>query len=233
MVAGTQPGHYRRAERDAIARATRQSRVRTPSPVLSAERGAGAVAELGLHFAGSEVAGREVALTFLFTDIEGSTRLLQRLAEEYEGVLEEHHRLVRAVLDEHGGREFGTQGDAFFVAFAAADRAVVAAAAIQRSLDGHPWPQDVRLRVRIGVHSGRVRRSREGGYVGLDLHRVARICSAGRGGQVLVSESAAASAAPLLPVELRLEALGAHWLKDLERPEHLFQLVGPGLPCQV
>jgi predicted ATPase/class 3 adenylate cyclase len=169
-------------------------------------------------------------VTFLFTDIEGSTRLLRRLGRRYAEVLGEHHRLLRAVFAEHGGREVHTEGDAFFVAFARASDAVAAAVEAQRALGSQRWPEGADVRVRMGVHSGEAE-VRMDDYVGLDVHRAARICSAGHGGQVLISSSTRELVAGELPADVALRDLGEHWLKDLDRPEHLFQLVVGDLPA--
>ena len=150
-------------------------------------------------------------VTFLFTDIEGSTRLLAELGSRYADALAEHHRLIRAAVGRHGGVEFGTQGDALFVAFSDANDALDAAEDAQRALEAHE------TLVRMGVHTGQPLLTDEG-YVGLDVHRVARICAAGHGGQVLVSEATRRA------VARELHALGAHRLKDLGRPEALYQL---------
>ena len=128
-------------------------------------------------------------MTFLFTDIEGSTRLLKELRDEYPEALEEHQRRLRSAFDEAGGREIDTQGDAFFVVFHRARDAVVAALVGQRSLAEHVWPQGSQLRVRMGIHTGEASVSGER-YLGVAVHRAARICAAGHGGQVLVSETA-------------------------------------------
>jgi predicted ATPase/class 3 adenylate cyclase len=163
-------------------------------------------------------------VTFLFSDVEGSTRLLTRLRDRWAGVLGEHQRLVRAAFDEHGGREVHTEGDAFFVAFARASDAIAAAVSAQRALASRRWPEGVDVRVRIGVHTGEAA-VRDDDYVGLDVHRAARICAAGHGGQVLISSSTRELVADELPGDVALRDLGEHRLKDLERPEHLFQLV--------
>jgi len=151
-------------------------------------------------------------VTFLFTDIEGSTRLLQELGDGYAEALAEHRRLLRQAFERHGGVEVDTQGDAFFVAFARATDAVAAAEEAQRALVGEP------LRVRMGVHTGEPFVTDEG-YVGLDVHRAARICSAGHGGQVLVSDTTAS-----LFDGAGLRDLGEHRLKDLSAPQRLYQL---------
>src|SRR5215204_2798011 len=151
-------------------------------------------------------------VTFLFTDIEGSTRLLHELGDGYAAALGEHRRLLRGAFERHGGVEVDTQGDAFFVAFARASDAVAAAAEGQAALEGGP------IRVRMGLHTGEPAVS-DGGYVGIDVHRAARIAAAGHGGQVLVSQATR----DLVDAEVR--DLGEHRLKDLSAPERLFQLV--------
>src|SRR5947209_19468868 len=125
-------------------------------------------------------------VTLLFTDIEGSTRLLQQLGNRYDGILTECRQLLRAAFHRWNGYEVDTQGDAFFVAFARATDAVCAAVEMQRALAAHPWPAGATVHVRVGLHTGEPQRSAEG-YVGLDVHRAARIMSAGHGGQVLLS----------------------------------------------
>jgi len=167
-------------------------------------------------------------VTLLFTDIEGSTRLLQQLGDRYTDVLAQHDRLLRAAVDAHGGRVVDTQGDAFFVAFGRAADAVTAAAAAQRALAAHRWPDDAEPRVRMGLHTGEPTSS-GGGYVGLDVHRGARICAAGHGGQVLLSDAVRALAGRALPEGVGLRDLGEHRLKDLQQPERIFQLVIPDL----
>ena len=146
-------------------------------------------------------------VTLLFTDIEGSTRLLHELGERYAGALAEHRRLVREAVSEHGGVEVDTQGDAFFVAFERASDAVAAARDVQTALASGP------VRVRIGLHTGEPVATEEG-YVGTDVHRAARIMGAGHGGQVLVSEATRR----LLDSTVQLRDLGEHRLKDLSAP---------------
>jgi predicted ATPase/class 3 adenylate cyclase len=170
-------------------------------------------------------------VTFLISDVEGSTRLLTRLRGRYAEVLGEHRRLLRAAFDEHNGRELHTEGDGFFVAFARASDAVAAAVSAQRALASQRWPEGVDVRVRMGVHTGEAEVRLEG-YVGLDVHRAARICSAGHGGQVLISSSTRELIADELPGDIALTDLGEHRLKDLDRPEHLFQLVVSDLPAE-
>jgi predicted ATPase/class 3 adenylate cyclase len=170
-------------------------------------------------------------VTFLFSDVEGSTRLLTRLRGRYGEVLGEHQRLLRAAFADHDGREVHTEGDAFFVAFVRASDAIAAAVSAQRSLASQRWPEGVDVRVRIGVHTGEAE-VRQDDYVGLDVHRAARICAAGHGGQVLISSSTRELVSGELPGDVALRDLGEHRLKDLERPEHLFQLVVGDLPAQ-
>jgi class 3 adenylate cyclase/streptogramin lyase len=169
-------------------------------------------------------------VTFLFTDIEGSTRLLQELRDDYAEVLLEHQRLLRSAFEEAGGQEIDTQGDAFFFVFARARAAVVAAEAAQRSLARQDWPQGAVVRVRMGIHSGE---PMIGGdrYVGLGVHRASRICAAAHGGQVLLSNAARELIEDDLPPDLSLRDLGDQKLKDIDRPERLYQLVMPGLPA--
>jgi predicted ATPase/class 3 adenylate cyclase len=165
--------------------------------------------------------------TFLFTDIEGSTRLVRALGDRYPELLERQRQLISTAVEGAGGRVFGSEGDALFAVFAAAGAAISAAADAQRGLAGERWPDDGLVRVRMGIHSGEALLA-GGDYVGLPLHQVARITSAGHGGQVLVSE-AARQLAGQLPGELDLRDLGERRLKDLAAPERLYQLVGDGL----
>jgi len=167
-------------------------------------------------------------VTLLFTDIEGSTRLLQRVGEYYADLLQACRSLLRAGFQEWNGHEVDTQGDGFFVAFARASDAVAAAIASQRALSSHPWPDGVTVRVRMGLHTGEPQRSAEG-YVGLDVHHAARIMSAGHGGQVLLSQTTRELVEHALPEGVHLQDLGAHRLKDLHHSSQLFQLVIGGL----
>ncbi len=165
-------------------------------------------------------------VTFLFSDIEGSTRLLQALGERYAEALADHRRLLRASFARHGGVEVDTQGDSFFVAFPDPTAAIAAAEEGQRSLAEHSWPEGD-LRVRMGLHTGDPLVA-DGHYVGIDVHRGARIAAAAHGGQVIVSERTNELVSDGGDVTLR--DLGAHPLKDLPEPERLFQLVVKGLP---
>jgi predicted ATPase/class 3 adenylate cyclase len=166
-------------------------------------------------------------LTLLFTDIEGSTKLLQRSGELYAELLADHRNLLRAAFDSHDGYEVDTEGDAFFVVFRSAGNAAAAAAAAQRALAEHSWPDGNEVRVRMGLHTGEPRLV-DRAYVGLDVHRAARVMGAGHGGQVLLSKSAKNQ----LGADVPLLDLGEHRLKDMLQPEHLFQLVIEGLPSE-
>jgi predicted ATPase/class 3 adenylate cyclase len=168
-------------------------------------------------------------LTFLFTDVEGSTRLAAALGPGFGPVLERHHAILRSAFDAAGGIEVSTEGDAFFVVFQSAVTAVGAAAAAQRALAAEPWPAGVgAVRVRMGLHTGDAALGGDN-YVGLDVHRAARIAAAAHGGQVLISAATAALVRRSLPGDLRLRDLGEFGLKDLDVPERLAQLVGPDL----
>jgi predicted ATPase/class 3 adenylate cyclase len=170
------------------------------------------------------------AVTFVFTDIEGSTRLVKALRERYPQILADHRRLIRAAVAAHDGHEVDTQGDAFFVVFAGAKQAVLCALAIQLALAAHAWPADGRVRVRIGVHTGHAVPS-GGMYTGLAVHRAARICAAACGGQVLVSQATQSIIADEEENDpgFGLVDLGVRRLKDLDRPVRLFHLAAPGL----
>jgi len=170
-------------------------------------------------------------VTFLFSDIEGSTRLLQELGDRYADVLMEQRRLLRNAFTEWHGREIDTAGDAFFVVFDRARDAVAAAVAAQRGLAGHTWPMREALRVRMGLHTGEPTFS-GGSYIGLDVHRAARICAAGHGGQILLSQTTYELVQLGLPEGASFRDLGRHQLKDLQHPEHLFQVIVPGLPSE-
>ena len=170
-------------------------------------------------------------VTFLFTDIEGSTQLVRRLRERYGDVFAEHERLLRTAFAGGGGQEIETQGDSFFVAFGRPKDAVLSAAAAQRALAGHSWPEGGEVRVRMGIHTGDASLDADR-YLGLAVHRSARICAAGHGGQILLSQTTHA----LLEDEeeelpgLAQRDLGPQRLKDFDRPIRLYQLVGPELP---
>jgi class 3 adenylate cyclase len=162
-------------------------------------------------------------VTFAFTDIEGSTRLLQELGDTaYAGVAADHRRIVRAAFGEHGGTEMDTQGDAFFYSFPRARDAATAAVDAQRALRSHVWPEGTELRVRMGLHTGEPHVGDEG-YLGIDVVRAARIAAAGHGGQILVSETTRALLGNQLPEGVAVHDLGQQNLKDIQH-EHIFEL---------
>jgi len=167
-------------------------------------------------------------VTFLFTDIEASTRLVAALGDRYEELLAAHANLLRAAMSAHAGTEVSTEGDSFFAVFSSAVAAVAAAVDAQRALGGYPWPADGAIRVRMGLHSGEGRLGGDN-YIGLDVHRAARIAAAGHGGQVLLSEGTRALVAQELPVGAAMLDLGEHRLRDLPAPEHIWQLEIEGL----
>ena len=189
----------------------------------------GPTSDPGAATAGSAVQLPTGTVTFVMTDIEGSTRLLQALGDQYPQLLADHYRLLREAFGS-AGVEVRSEGDALFYVFVDAPSAVRAALDGQRRLAEHQWPANASVRVRMGVHSGEGRLL-DGDYVGLDVHRTARITDAGHGGQVVLSDAAHVLAAAGLPPEAALRDLGEHRLKDLERPERVFQLVVPDLPA--
>jgi len=168
-------------------------------------------------------------VTFLYSDVEESTRLLAALGERYAGVLAEKRRLLRAAVRAHGGFEVDSRADEFFAVFALAGDPLGAALEIQRRLRDHAWPEGATLRVRIGLHRGQPQMTDEG-YVGLDVHRAARIGSAGHGGQILLSEAAREHLQQRLPPDASLRRLGAFSLKGLPGLEPISQIVVPDLP---
>ena len=167
-------------------------------------------------------------VTFLFTDIEGSTLLVARLGDVYVGVLTDHDAIVNGAVTAHGGTTFGNEGDSWFAVFVTAGDAVAAAVDVQRGLAGHEFAADAEVRVRIGLHTGQAVLGGRN-YVGLDLHRAARIGAAGHGGQTLLSEPTAALVDRALPQGVELRDLGKHRLKDLAEPEALFEITVAGL----
>lgn len=194
-----------------------------PAPTTS---GAGA----GRSAAGARPAPPTGTVTFLFTDIEGSTRLARDLGAGWPPLLARHRELLRAAFAAHDGVEIGTEGDGFFVAFARAPGAVAAAVEAQRLLAVEAWPDGAEVRVRMGLHAGEGTLDADGSYVGHAVHRAARIAAAGNGGQVLLSATVRALAEDALPAGVAVRDLGEHRLKDL-RPEPLAQLVIEGLPA--
>jgi predicted ATPase/class 3 adenylate cyclase len=168
-------------------------------------------------------------VTFLFTDIEGSTRLLQELGDGYQAVQDRHAELVRTAIGAHEGHEIRTEGDSFFVAFRTPAQGVRAAVNAQRDLAGADWPYRRPLRVRMGLHTGEGVLG-GGDYIGIDVNRAARIAAAGHGGQVLLSEATRSLVEDALPDGVGVRDLGSHTLKDFDEPRHLFDLVIEGLP---
>jgi predicted ATPase/class 3 adenylate cyclase len=167
-------------------------------------------------------------VSFLFSDVEGSTQLIHRLGERYSEALADQRKILQEAIEGEGGLVVETEGDATFAVFSLPPKAVAAAFAAQRNLATHDWPEGESVRVRIGLHTG------EGkilgrGYVGLDVHRAARISAAAHGGQVLMSASTKGLVERALPEGARFLDLGEHRLKDLDDPEHLFQLFIPDL----
>jgi predicted ATPase/class 3 adenylate cyclase len=167
-------------------------------------------------------------VTMLFSDIEGSTVLLGRLGDRYSDALAAHRDIMRAAISASGGHEMGTEGDSFFVVFGSAADGVACCLAAQRALVGHLWPGGLAVRVRMGVHSGEPARHQDG-YVGMDVHRAARIAAAAHGGQVVLSDATRLLVASRLPAGVSVRDLGFHQLKDLQAPERIYQLAGPGL----
>jgi class 3 adenylate cyclase len=165
-------------------------------------------------------------VTFLFTDIEGSTELLRTLGDGYAELLRQERGILRETLTRAEGREIDTQGDAFFFSFPRARDAVAGAVTAQRALGKHEWPEGVWVKVRMGLHTGEPTLGDEG-YVGLDVVRAARICSAGHGGQILMSETTRALLGDVLPDQTTLRDLGLQSLKDLGE-ERIFQLTLDG-----
>ncbi len=163
-------------------------------------------------------------VTFLFTDVEGSTALAHRLAHDFQDILVDHRGLVRSAVAESNGVEIDVRGDEFFVAFEDAAAAARAAIAAQLAISAHDWPQDVELRIRMGMHTGEAIYA-DKDYLGVDVHKAARICFAGHGGQILLSEATH----ELVPEELERRELGSYRLRGLPNPERIFQLVAPGL----
>jgi predicted ATPase/class 3 adenylate cyclase len=183
--------------------------------------------EFRLHARPEELPTGEV--TFLFTDIEGSTRLAEHLGAAFPDLLEAHHRLLADAVVSHRGVVINTAGDAFFAVFPAAADALAAAVAAQQALAAEPWAGGVEVRVRMGMHSGAAVLAATD-YVGLAVHRAARVAGLAYGGQVLVSEATRRLAGAGIPPGVTFNDLGLHRLKDLTEPERIHQLVHPGLP---
>ena len=167
-------------------------------------------------------------VTFVFSDIEGSTSLLKRLGDRYSELISEHRRLVRETFTAHAGVEIDTQGDAFFFAFARARDAVAGAVALQRAHAEHEWPDGVTVRVRMGLHTGEPAVGDEG-YLGLDVVRAARLGASGKGGHVLLSETTRALLGSALPDGVSVHPLGERRLKDIDEPERIYELAIDGV----
>jgi WD40 repeat protein/class 3 adenylate cyclase len=185
----------------------------------------------GTHTPRSVALQQSGTITFLFTDIEGSTHLLDHLGDHYALVLAEHHEILRAAIRKWNGHEVDTQGDAFFVTFSRALDAVYCVAEAQRALAAYAWPQGKGVRVRMGLHTGEPLIAATG-YVGMDVHRAARIGDAGHGGQVLLSQSTRELVIHDLPSGVTIRELGEHRLKDLKYPTPIYQLIIEGLPVE-
>jgi len=170
-------------------------------------------------------------VTFLLTDIEGSTRLLQRLGDRYAALLADVRAIIRSSVHRAGGREVDARADEFLAVFARAPAALEAALAIHRTLHGRAWPGGVDVKVRIGMHSGRPTLT-EAGYVGLAVHTVARICSAAHGGQILLSAAARDGVGRPRPTGIRFQDLGSHRLRGLREPQGLYQVGAKDLPAR-
>jgi class 3 adenylate cyclase len=168
-------------------------------------------------------------VTFVFTDIEGSTRLLQELGHDYAEVSRAHRKIVRDTFGRYGGTEIDTQGDSFFFSFPRARDAVAGAVDAQRELRDHAWPQGCAVRVRMGLHTGEPSLGDEG-YLGIDVVRAARISAAGHGGQILLSETTRALLGNQLPTGVQVHDLGQQNLKDIQH-ERIFELSVDGAPA--
>ena len=167
-------------------------------------------------------------VTMLFSDIEGSTALLDRLGDRYGEALAAQRAVMRSAISASGGQEMGTEGDSFFVVFGSATDAVACCLAAQRALAKRAWSGGVAVRVRMGLHSGEPVRHQDG-YVGMDVHRAARIAAAAHGGQVVLSDATRLLVASRLPAGVSVRDLGLYRLKDLRLPERIYQLAAPGL----
>jgi class 3 adenylate cyclase len=168
------------------------------------------------------------SVAFLLTDIEGSTVLLRKLGDDYAALLRDVRAVIRSAVRREGGHKVDTHGDEYLSVFERPASAVQAAVDLQRGMDAQAWPDDTEVRVRAGLHTGRPTLT-ESGYVGLAVHTVARICTVGHGGQILMSDAAKRATAGSLPEEVRVRRLGAYRLAGLARPETLYQVQAPGL----
>ena len=171
------------------------------------------------------------SVTFLLTDIEGSTNLLQQLGDRYAALLSEVRAMIRGSVSRSGGREVDARADEFFAVFDRAPKALEAALAIERAMQGRSWPDGSEVKIRVGIHSGRPTLT-DTGYVGLAVHAVARICSAAHGGQILLSGAARDAVGRSRPPGLRFRSLGSHRLRGLREPQVLFQVEAADLPSR-
>jgi class 3 adenylate cyclase len=167
-------------------------------------------------------------VTFVFSDIEGSTDLMKRLGTSYADLIADHRRIVRDTFERHQGIEIDTQGDSFFFVFARARDAVAAAVELQRAHAEHEWPEGETVRVRMGLHTGEPAVGKEG-YLGVDVVRAARLSATGAGGSVLLSETTRALVGSSLPEGVSMHPAGERILKDIDEPERLFELAIEGV----
>jgi class 3 adenylate cyclase len=165
-------------------------------------------------------------VTFMLTDIEGSTGLLQQLGDRYAALLADVRAIIRSGMHRAGGREVDARADEFFAVFVQASGALAAAIEIERALRSRAWPDGVAVRVRVGIHSGRPTLT-DAGYVGLAVHTVARICAAAHGGQILLSDAARDAVGRARPTGVRMRSLGSHRLRGLREAQAIFQVEGP------
>jgi class 3 adenylate cyclase len=170
-------------------------------------------------------------VTFLLSDIEGSTNLLQRLGDRYATLLADVRALIRLSVGRVGGREVDARADEFFAVFDRAAKALEAALSIERAAGGRAWPDGVEVKIRIGVHAGRPTLT-DAGYVGLAVHTVARICSVAHGGQILLSAAAREAVGRSRPAGIRFRSLGSHRLRGLRETQALFQVEAADLPAR-
>ena len=180
---------------------------------------------------GNPAAKPSGTVTFLFTDIQGSTSMWERDATRMQAALARHDEIMRGVVTEHGGHVFKMVGDACYAAFSSAPEALAAGVAGQHAIFSEPWDERCRVRIRMALHTGEAE-ERDGDYFGPPLNRVARLLSAGHGGQTLISRTTKELAGGNLPEEVTLRDMGERRLKDLKEPERIFQVMAPGLPTE-
>jgi class 3 adenylate cyclase len=170
-------------------------------------------------------------VTFMLTDIEGSTGLLQQLGDRYAALLVDVRAVIRSAMHRLGGREVDARADEFFAVFERAPAALEAALEIERGLRSRAWPDAAQVRIRVGIHSGRPTLT-DAGYVGLAVHTVARICAAAHGGQILLSGAARDAVGRARPTGVRLRSLGSHRLRGLREAQSIFQIEGPEMQAR-